>query len=396
VTMRVLLIAYACEPAEGSEPGAGWAFARMLASVADVCVITRANNRESIEREVGSVPESGRLHFVYVDLPARARFWKRGRIGIQPYYLLWQRSALRAGRALHREAPFDLVWHVTLANTWLGSVGGLIGPDFVWGPIGGGVDAPPRMAPALGVRGSVYEAIRWGVRAAFRLANPLARVGWRRARLVLTQNPETLRWLPARYRAKARVFPNVALGPTEARWAPLSGDRDRTALFAGNLFPLKGLSLAIDALGDLPDWRLVLAGSGPDEARLRRIAERRGVADRVEFLGRIPRARVLELLTRCDVFVFPSLRDDAGWAVAEAVRAGIPVVCLDRGGPSIIAGASVPITTPTRTARHLAAAIREAPARSSTPLDVSFEGRRRALLDILSAAGIPFESADRR
>jgi glycosyltransferase involved in cell wall biosynthesis len=394
--MRVLLLAYACEPAEGSEPGAGWAFARMLASVADVCVITRANNREPIERELDSVPESARLRFVYVDLPARARFWKRGRVGIQPYYLLWQRAALRVARALHREDPFDLVWHVTLANTWLGSVGGLIGPDFVWGPIGGGVDAPPRMAAALGVRGSVYESVRWCVRATFRLTNPLARAGWRRARLVLTQNPETVRWLPKRYRAKALVFPNVALGPTDARWVPRSDGRDRTAVFAGNLLPLKGLSLAMRALADLPGWRFVLAGSGPDERRLRRLAGRYGVADRVRFLGRVPRSRVLELLASCDVFLFPSLRDDAGWAVAEAVRAGIPVVCLDRGGPPIIAGASVPITTRAETARALATAIREAPDRTRKPLDVSFEARRRALLDIVTGAGIPLGSRDAR
>jgi glycosyltransferase involved in cell wall biosynthesis len=394
--MRVLLIAYACEPTEGSEPGAGWAFARMLASVADVSVITRANNRGSIEREVGSVPEAPRMRFHYVDLPPRARFWKRGRIGIQPYYLLWQRAALRSARTLHRGDPFDLVWHVTLANTWLGSVGGMVGPAFVWGPIGGGVDVPPRMAGALGVRGAVYEGIRWGTRAAFRLANPLARAGWRRARLILTQNPETMSWVPVRYRAKALVFPNVALGPTDARWVRPGADGGGTAFFAGNLLPLKGLSLAVRALADLPGWQLTLAGAGPDERRLRRLARRRRVEDRVVFLGRVPRSRVLELLASSDVFVFPSLRDDAGWAVAEAVRAGIPIVCLDRGGPPIIAGGSVPITTPARTARALAVAIREARDRPADGLDVSFEGRRRALFEILARAGIPLEPTDAR
>ena len=38
--MRILAFAYACEPAQGSEPGAGWAWARMLAHQGETWVIT--------------------------------------------------------------------------------------------------------------------------------------------------------------------------------------------------------------------------------------------------------------------------------------------------------------------------------------------------------------------
>ena len=43
--MRVLVFAYACEPDQGSEPGAGWIWSRMLARIGEVWVITRENNR---------------------------------------------------------------------------------------------------------------------------------------------------------------------------------------------------------------------------------------------------------------------------------------------------------------------------------------------------------------
>lgn len=39
-----------------------------------------------------------------------------------------------------------------------------------------------------------------------------------------------------------------------------------------------------------------------------------------------------------DTFLFPSLHDEAGWAVAEAIASGLPVVCLDHGGPRVVAG----------------------------------------------------------
>ena len=42
---NILAFAYACEPGKGSEPGAGWAMARVAARIGPTWVITRANNR---------------------------------------------------------------------------------------------------------------------------------------------------------------------------------------------------------------------------------------------------------------------------------------------------------------------------------------------------------------
>ena len=86
--MKILAFAYACEPQKGSEPGAGWGWARLLARLGDTWIITRANNKEAIEAELSSTPEAGSLHFVYVDLSERARSWKRGQRGIRLYYML--------------------------------------------------------------------------------------------------------------------------------------------------------------------------------------------------------------------------------------------------------------------------------------------------------------------
>jgi hypothetical protein len=46
--MRILAFAYACEPGRGSEPGAGWSWARMLAGIGETWVVTRANNRPAV------------------------------------------------------------------------------------------------------------------------------------------------------------------------------------------------------------------------------------------------------------------------------------------------------------------------------------------------------------
>ena len=103
--------------------------------------------------------------------------------------------------------------------------------------------------------------------------------------------------------------------------------------------PLKGGHLAVRAIAGLPDWRLVVCGDGPDEAKLRAEAAALGIADRVEFRGWRQRDEVLRAMAdEADVLLFPSLHDEAGLAVAEAAAIGLPIVCLDRGGPPVIAG----------------------------------------------------------
>jgi hypothetical protein len=150
---RIVVLAYACEPEKGSEPGAGWAWVRILARIGPVWVVTRSNNAPAIEARLPELPERERLTFVYADLPPWTRFWKRGHRGVRLYYLLWQIAAVREARRLRREQKLDLVWHLTLANAWLGSLAPLVGGPFAYGPVGGGVGTAWKLLPSIGGRG---------------------------------------------------------------------------------------------------------------------------------------------------------------------------------------------------------------------------------------------------
>jgi glycosyltransferase involved in cell wall biosynthesis len=334
--------------------------------MASTWVITRANNREAIEAALPAIAERDRLRFVYVDLPRWLSFWKRGGRGIHLYYLLWQFAALRRARQLLREREFSAVWHVTFANIWLGSVAPLTRLPFIYGPVGGGVRTSVRLFPALGPKGARYEVTRGLIRAISRHLNPLCDLAIRRAKLIMVQNPETREWISRSQREKAVIFPNTLVeGPVPSRATRLGGSR--TALFVGNLHPLKGIALAVRAIALAPGWRLSVCGTGPDEARLRRMARRLGAQDRVEFLGWRPRREVLRLMAEeADVLLFPSLHDEGGMVVAEAVSIGLPVVCLDRGGAPGLGGAPVKATGVRETSRALARAMMSAPPQAGS------------------------------
>ena len=79
-------------------------------------------------------------------------------------------------------------------------------------------------------------------------------------------------------------------------------------------------------LPDLPDVTLTQAGDGEELELCKAEAERLGVADRVNFLGRIPRQQVEELYASSDAFLFPSFREPSGSVVFEAMRHGLPVI----------------------------------------------------------------------
>jgi len=106
---------------------------------------------------------------------------------------------------------------------------------------------------------------------------------------------------------------------------------------AARLTPEKGIDYAIEALTCVPGAVLVIAGDGPERARLAVLAQSLGVAGRVMFAGL--RARMEEILPAFDTFLAPSRTEAHGMAAAEALACGVPVIAFAVGGlRSIVLG----------------------------------------------------------
>ena len=106
-------------------------------------------------------------------------------------------------------------------------------------------------------------------------------------------------------------------------------DQGAYALISGRLVPEKGFDTAIVAAGAAA-VPLVIAGDGPDEPRLRRLAA--SGAD-VRFAGRLEPSALAELRARAAVVLVPSRWEEpCPYAVIDALAAGVPVLASDRGG----------------------------------------------------------------
>ncbi len=339
--LKVLMSAYACEPDKGSEPGVGWNWAHQMSRWHDVWVLTRANNRPTIER---ACPAEGQslIHWAYFDLPRWASFWKKGSRGIQAYYFLWQLAAWRAGARLHREIGFDLIHHVTLGKYWVPSYLGFLPAKSILGPLGGGESTPRALAGTFGRRGRWFERKRDLVRA-LAGCDPVLRACLRRASLVAATTEESRQTIEAL--GAPRVVVEAQCGVSDEELAsfaqfPIRAEPPFRLISIGRLLHWKGFHLGLEAFARFhracPDSEYWVVSSGPEADALKQLAADLGIAHRVTFWGRLPElADVYGKLAQADVLVHPALHEAFGNVCLEALAAGRPVICLDAGGPSL-------------------------------------------------------------
>ena len=121
---------------------------------------------------------------------------------------------------------------------------------------------------------------------------------------------------------------------------------------------------ALPALADaVPDVAYLVAGDGPDRARLGAKAEGLGVADRVVFAGFVAEAEKADHYRLADAFALPSEGEGFGIVLLEAMACGVPVVASarDAGREAVrdgLLGAVVDPRDPAAVAAALAAALR--------------------------------------
>jgi glycosyltransferase involved in cell wall biosynthesis len=105
-------------------------------------------------------------------------------------------------------------------------------------------------------------------------------------------------------------------------------------LAVGRLDRAKRIDLMLEALAADPSLRFVVAGEGPDRARLEELARRRGLDGRATFRGRVDEAELTDLYAGCLAVFYAPVDEDFGMVPYEAFLAEKPVVTTtDAGGP---------------------------------------------------------------
>jgi glycosyltransferase involved in cell wall biosynthesis len=169
-------------------------------------------------------------------------------------------------------------------------------------------------------------------------------------------SPDLARLLEAQYPSSIWHYLPNPLGEAFAADIPAAGPKRAVDPFvflsAARMSPEKGFALLIgafaEAFGGDPGTRLRLAGDGPIRGDLERLAERRGIARQVEFLGDLPATGVRDEMLAADAFVLASDVESFGVVVIEALACGRPVVVTRSGGPDHMVNSRNGLLVPTR------------------------------------------------
>jgi glycosyltransferase involved in cell wall biosynthesis len=102
----------------------------------------------------------------------------------------------------------------------------------------------------------------------------------------------------------------------------------------------------------------LLVGDGPQRARCERLARQLGVAERIHVTGFIAHDRVPGVLASADLLVLPSVYEELGTVLVEALHAGLPVIASRVGGiPEVVVDNETGLLVPPGDPAALARAI---------------------------------------
>jgi glycosyltransferase involved in cell wall biosynthesis len=335
--MKLLISAYACAPNRGSDHAVGWNWTTEAHRLGhEVWSLVSPAHRDSIKHACRENPALGGIHWVFPEVKAWSLkqavepHWER------TYNLLWQCVALRHARDLHRQVGFDAVHHLTWAGIRAPTFLGSLKAPLIIGPIGGGETSPRSLRDKLGFRGRVLEKIRDLSNSTITM-NPMVRPGLTSASVIFVSTTDTQNLFNGALHNKTVVFTQLGLPSLPRCQLPRLRAGPPRFLYAGRLLYWKGVHIAVWAFAEVvrqnPNARLTIVGDGPERTRIEADVKQRNLQGNIEFIPRLPQNILFNLYRSHDLLLFPSLHDSGGFVVLEALSHGLPVICLDLGGP---------------------------------------------------------------
>ena len=329
---NVLLIAYKITVGQGSEPGAGWAsLLGHLKCGSSVHLISTAENIKKL-----TLPSTylDQVDCSSIDLDEKSlRFLRKLPFSEQITYFFWNYKARKYVVPKLASDNFDIVHHSTFAGDWNPSflLWNLSG-NLYWGPIGGTQKVPIKAYRWLGLKGFLSEILRILITSPLRFLN--RNLAKKNNVHVLVANRTTSEYFSKK--CKVSNANQIVL-----EHASPSGNSEDTSipkmlLGSGRLISWKMWPLAIKSvsLAESNFFNFSIYGEGGQRKKLNKLITKLGAKNYMTINALIPRERLLTLLKKSGVYVFPSLKDSCPWSLAEAVHLGVPIAAFNVSGVS--------------------------------------------------------------
>lgn len=343
-TKKILLSAYSCCPGKGSEPGVGWnvAFYMALEGV-EVHVLTTNEYKNIILKEIQREDFPKNLHFHFYDIPFSKFVWKNPEgIFIRIHYSLWQKLAQKEVKRLHKLFNFTSAQHVTFVRYWSGSCLSNSKIPYIFGPVGGAEYTPKKLVNGLGRKAARFDKIRNFAR--FLGEHSLfTKKTIKNAKFILCTSKFTAERCAIIRKSNKNISILSEVGFKLKELIDLQNrqkEQKNSINFCslGRLVPIKRIDIIIKAFhkANIDNSYLTIIGGGECEEELINLINQLGIRSKVKITGMLPRDEALRIMTNSDIMAHTCVHESGGWACLETMAAGLPVVCLDWGGPGAV------------------------------------------------------------
>jgi len=332
---NVLISAYTCCPNSGSEPGNGWNWLMGYVNNGfSVHCVTCSRHKTKIE-SYRKEKEIKNLIIYYTDNKVTLGFSRIPIFGLYIHYYIWLWAARKRIKKLIGETSFLHAHHVTYSSINLGTPIYNLNIRAILGPMGGSELPHYSLKRYLG-RYFYFAYLKNNFSNLMARINPSVGLSIRSADMILTSN-NIARQRIRHYTDKKTIemFDAGLSDYFEKPFIKRTSSDKINLLWIGRILPRKGLNLAIEAIGCLPDnfdFHFTIVGDGHLKVNAKHLVQQSKFASRVTFLGRVPHESLDGIFRQSHILLFPSLIDSCPMQIFESFAFGLPVVTLDHQG----------------------------------------------------------------
>lgn len=334
--MNIILVAYKIEKGLGSEDGSGYHIIKNLIKPEDkITLISRVNNIEKLKNDSAFKG----VTLIGIDVPQPLSFFKKKGRGIILYYYLWQYFVGRCVNRLQSEQQVDVIHQLNFHADWAPHFFQKKTAKIIHGPIAHHATLPTDFQFGNKWLGITKEWIKHCAKHYFWLCDPFVKRAIKRSDVIFFAN-ENLAPPFQKYTNKIRY--QLYGGSIFSAHRKKDMTQAFQVLFVGRFVNLKGCIPAIDAFARFvksTDSSAVMTfiGQGVLENEIKARADFHSIAHQVKFIAWLKQSDLIQHYQSAHVFLYPSF-EAQGLVVTEALSSGCPVICLDKTGPSYLAG----------------------------------------------------------
>ncbi len=337
--LSVLVNAYACAPNMGSEPGMAWNWVTNLAKYAKLYVITEGEWEKEIAEALETFEYKQNITFFYNPVSAEIRkmCWNQGDWRFYYYYDKWQKETLTIAHQVIEQHSIDIVHQLNMIGfREPGYLWKIPSIPFIWGPLDAKEKFPTAFLEGATAKQKVFLHIKNFITYLQLKTSNKVKAAVASAKFLVAASSDSQVTLKKYFGVDAFLI-NETGCYVKKDIVKSNIEKDTfDLLWVGKLDFRKQLGLAMRILAQikLSNARLHIVGdnASPEAHAYMNLAKELGIANQCIWHGKIPHAKVQEIMLFSDLFLFTSVAEGTPHVVLEAISNQLPVICFDTCG----------------------------------------------------------------